>query len=121
MRQALLLVGHGSKSSQADDVLPYYVEALRSSGKFCDVQACYLEREPSVEGALDRIDADRIYVMPLLLAHGHHTRVTIPQSLGISGTQGVVNGKEVLYLEPLGRSEHIVALISDRINETQTD
>ncbi|HTX44044.1 MAG TPA: CbiX/SirB N-terminal domain-containing protein, partial [Methanocella sp.] len=69
MSDALLLVGHGSRSGQADDVLPYYVEFFKGSGDFEEVLACYLEKEPSVRGILSRIKAGRVFVMPLFVAH----------------------------------------------------
>lgn len=115
MSDALLIVGHGSKSEQADDVLPYYVEFFRASGDFDEVLACYLEKEPYVEGILGRIKAGRVFVMPLFVGHGYHTKVTIPEALGISSTHAKVEDKEVFYLEPLGRSELIIRLIDERV------
>jgi sirohydrochlorin cobaltochelatase len=116
MADALVLVGHGSKYSE-DDVLPYYVKYFTAAGQFSQVCACYLEREPRVENILSGIDAERVYVMPLLLAHGYHTKVTIPEALGIKHSHDLVGGKEIFYLEPLGRSEHIAMLIGQRIDE----
>ena len=117
MSDALLIVGHGSRSANADDVLPYYVDLFK--GDFDEVLACYLEQEPSIEDALGRIKADRVFVMPLLVAHGHHTRVTIPDALGIEASHGFSHGKEIFLLEPLGRSEHIIKLIKERIGEAK--
>jgi sirohydrochlorin cobaltochelatase len=119
MSDALFLIGHGSRSEQADDVLPYYVEFFRKSGDFDEVLACYLEKEPYVKGALSRIKAGRVFVMPLFMAHGYHTRVTIPEALGIDSSHGRAGGKEVFYLEPLGRSELIVKLIEERVKEAK--
>lgn len=116
MSDALVLVGHGSKYSE-DDVLPYYVKYFTDSGQFSQVCACYLEREPRVDTILKNIKAERIYVMPLLLAHGYHTKVTIPDALGIKKSHDFAGGKEIFYLEPLGRSEHIAMLIRQRIGE----
>jgi len=118
MSDALILVGHGSKSGQADDVLPYYVELFRASGDYSEVMACYLEKEPGVEGCLNRVKAKRVFVMPLLMAHGHHTKTTIPLALGIDSPHCFIGDKEVFYLEPLGRSELIFKLIEQRIKET---
>ncbi len=116
MADALVLVGHGSKYAE-DDVLPYYVEYFKAAGRFSQVCACYLEREPRVDTVLSGIKADRVYVMPLLLAHGYHTKVTIPEALGIERSHDTAGGKEIIYLEPLGRSEHIAMLIEERIDE----
>ncbi|HEY3423094.1 MAG TPA: CbiX/SirB N-terminal domain-containing protein [Methanocellaceae archaeon] len=116
MPDALVLVGHGSKYSE-DDVLPYYVKYFESTGQFSEVRACYLERDPRVENILQEITADRVYVMPLLLAHGYHTKVTIPEALGIRQPHDFVAGKEIHYMEPLGRSEQIATLIRQRIDE----
>jgi sirohydrochlorin ferrochelatase len=107
MTDALLIIGHGSKDPGADDVLPYYVDRLSRSGKFSTVSACYLEKSPSIQEALGAIEADRIFVMPLLVAHGYHTRVTIPDAISASG-------KKAILLEPLGRSEQIAQLIEER-------
>ncbi len=115
MSDALLIVGHGSRDPGTDDVLPFYVEQLARSGRFSAVVACYLEKAPRIKDAVRTIQADRILVMPLLLAHGYHTRVTIPEELGVKAPGGFVDGKEIILLEPLGRSEHIVRLIEERV------
>jgi len=70
-----------------------------------------------VETIMQDITAGRVYVMPLLLAPGYHTKVTIPEALGIRQPHGFVAGKEIYYMEPLGRSEHIAMLIRQRIEE----
>jgi sirohydrochlorin cobaltochelatase len=110
MKGVLVLVGHGSRDPAADDVLPYYVEKLSAAGKYSAVRACYLEKPPSLEAVLREMDAGRIYVMPLLLAPGHHTIVTIPEAIRASG-------KKVVLLEPIGRSQHLVRLIEERVGE----
>ena len=117
MSDALLIVGHGSKSKQADDVLPYYVDLFKASGEYDEVLACYLEQEPGVEHILEQITAKRVFVMPLFVAHGYHTKVTIPEALGIKSTHDHAGDKEIFYLEPLGRSKHIQELIKERIGE----
>jgi sirohydrochlorin cobaltochelatase len=107
MTEALIIVGHGSKDPGADDVLPFYVDRLSQSGRFSEVVGCYLEQPPYIGDVLVTINADRILVMPLLLAQGYHTRVTIPEAIKVSG-------KKVILLKPLGRSEHILRLIEER-------
>jgi sirohydrochlorin cobaltochelatase len=119
MSDALLLVGHGSKSEHADDVLPYYVEFFKASGDFEEVLACYLEKEPFIEGVLGRIKAGRVFVVPLFVAHGYHTKVTIPRALGIGSPHARAGDKEVFYLGPLGRSERIARLIEERVKEAK--
>ncbi len=119
MSDALVLVGHGSRSGQADDVLPYYVDFFKSTGDYDEVRACYLEKAPGVEGILDGLAADRVFVMPLFIAHGYHTKVTIPGALGITASHARVGDKEVIYLEPLGRSELIIELIQQRVKEAK--
>jgi sirohydrochlorin ferrochelatase len=112
MKDALIIVGHGSKDPGADDVLPFYVDRLSRLGRFSAVAGCYLEQPPYIGDVLGKIEADRILVMPLLLASCYHTRVTIPEAIRASG-------KEVILLKPLGRSDHIVQLIEERALETQ--
>lgn len=107
MTEALIIVGHGSKDPGAEDVLPFYVDRLSRLDRFSEVVGCYLEQPPFIGDVLSTIEADRILVMPLLLASGYHTRVTIPEAIKASG-------KEIVLLKPLGRSEHIVRLIEER-------
>lgn len=107
MTDALIIVGHGSKDPGAEDVLPFYVDRLARLDRLSEVVGCYLEQPPYIGDVLGTIEADRILVMPLLLASGYHTRVTIPEAIKASG-------KEVVLLKPLGRSEHIVRLIEER-------
>lgn len=107
MKDALIIVGHGSKDPDADDVLPFYVDRLSRLDCFSEVAGCYLERPPYLGEVLAAVSADRILVMPLLMAPGYHTRVTIPGAIEASG-------KEAILLKPLGRSEHIVRLIEER-------
>jgi sirohydrochlorin cobaltochelatase len=111
MTDALIIVGHGSKDSGADDVLPFYVDRLSQTGRFSTVVGCYLEQHPYIGDVLRTVEADRILVMPLLMTTGYHTRVTIPEAIKASG-------KEVVLLKPLGRSEHLVRLIEERSLET---
>ena len=110
MTDALIIVGHGSKDPGADDVLPFYVDRLSRLDRFAEVIGCYLEQPPYIGDVLSTIEADRILVMPLLMASGYHTRVTIPEAIKASG-------KEIVLLKPLGRSEHIVRLIEERTYE----
>jgi len=121
MSDALLLVGHGSKSKHADDVLPYYVDFFRAGGEFDEVLACYLEQEPGVKDILTSIKSDRVFVMPLFIAHGYHTRITVPEALGIKSARSLIGGKEIVYLEPLGRSELILKLIEERIENAKKE
>ncbi len=107
MTDALVVVGHGSSDTDAEDVLTFYVDRLSRLDRFSEVAGCYLERPPGLADTLKVIDADRIFVMPLLVAHGHHTRVTIPEAITASG-------KQVILLKPIGRSEHVVRLIEER-------
>ena len=109
MKDALIIVSHGSKDPNADDVLPFYVDRLSRLDRFDKVVGCYLERPPHIEDVMSTLEADRILVMPLLMASGYHTRVTIPEALKASG-------KEIILLKPIGRSEHVVRLIEERAN-----
>ncbi len=107
MTDALVLVGHGSSDTDAEDVLTFYVDRLGRLDRFAEVVGCYLEHPPYLADVLQSVEADRILVMPLLIAHGYHTRVTIPEAIRASG-------KPAVLLNPLGRSEYIVRLIQER-------
>lgn len=104
MSRALLIIAHGGRNVKATEkLLAYYIGKL--SPDFDIVKGCVLE---SIGETFSSIDSNKVYVMPLFVAEGYHTRVSIPEAIESAG-------KEVVYLPPLGESEHIVRLIKDRV------
>jgi sirohydrochlorin cobaltochelatase len=113
---ALLLVGHGSSrlttSRQATDRL---TEAIRRRALFAEVVACFWKEAPFL--SLDLVKAQTVYVVPNFAGEGIFTRQLIPEKLGITGTLSHVNGRHLIYTEPVGCHPHLPDLLRLRAEE----
>src|SRR5437667_11915571 len=78
MPTALLLIAHGSRNAEANDDLTPIVAALRRSGRYAIVEACFLElAEPDIlRGGQTCVDqgAGRVILVPYFLSPGVHVR-----------------------------------------------
>lgn len=85
--QALLLVGHGSRHS-ADSSAPVYAHAerIRRRRVFDEVRTAFWKEAPFLGCALDLVESDDVFVVPMFLAEGYYTREVVPRELGIQGS-----------------------------------
>jgi sirohydrochlorin cobaltochelatase len=100
-RPALLLCAHGRGGAASDDHIPERLaDTLRGSGRFVQVECCYLRGTPDIATALGRMDRESIVLVPLLLAEGHTSRVVLPAALAEAGERA----GRVRVTAPLGVS-----------------
>lgn len=109
MSRALLLVGHGSSHPDNKRVVKTHAERIRSTGEFDEIHTCFIRNEPRAEGALDRIEADRVTVVPVFISKGVHTTQDIPEALGLDETE-----KDVTYCDPVGDDPAVTDVILKR-------
>lgn len=111
-RSALILVGHGSHHS-SDSSAPVYAHAerIRKAGIFDEVLEAFWKEEPSLGDALDLVDSDRVWIVPLFLAEGYFTRDVLPRELGLATPRPEV---EVHYCPPIGTHPKMVQLVLQR-------
>lgn len=105
--ETLLLVGRDVGNTR--DVLEVHAARLARRATVDTVEVAVYENEPSSElrDQLRSITADRVYAVPLSVAHTHDTIDRIPRALSyLSG--------EVRYCEPPGRSPAVTEGILDR-------
>lgn len=113
-QSALLLVGHGSSRIATSRIATSGLAAfLRNQGKFSEVQECYWREEPYV--SLDLVTAPQVYVVPNFSGDGAFTRHLIPQKLGLTGRVTILNGRRVIYCDPLGTHPRIPQLLRHRV------
>lgn len=117
MKEALLLIGHGSRLPDNESVIEYHARHIGDMGLFDGVYVAFVGAQPGIEEVLGTITVDRLYVVPVFIAHGVHTREDIPRMLGIEGDRGVRDGMEVVYCEPLGTSPMLTEIILSRVKE----
>ena len=105
--ETLLLVGRGT--ARAREGYETHVDRLAARGVADRVRAATYESEPvrELREELAAIDADRVYVVPMAIAHSFDTIEDVPAALSFVGS-------EVRYCEPFGRSPAVTDVILQR-------
>ena len=102
----LLLCAHGSGAGAPEA----HAARIRGRGLFRGVASCSLNGKPSLSDRLASIDAERVYLAPLLMADGHTYNAVLPQLLA----QVDNAGGRVLCCPPLGVSPDLGAIAAAR-------
>ena len=105
---AVLLCAHGRRDG-GEGTPEAHAAALRARGVFAQVEACTLRGAPGLGETLARIDAARIFIVPLLMADGHTSQVVLPEALAQAG----VAGGRVTLCRPVGVSPALAPLVVD--------
>lgn len=82
MKTAVIIVGHGSRSQSADEILKPIAAAVKRNGGFAIAEYAYLQHvQPGIEEALTqciRKGAEKIVVVPFFMHPGSHVTRDIP-------------------------------------------
>jgi sirohydrochlorin cobaltochelatase len=82
MRQALLIVAHGSHLNPASSTPAQdHADRIRATGAFEEVREAYWKEEPSLRNALRTVAGEEVYVVPLFVSEGYFTEEVIPREL----------------------------------------
>ena len=82
MRTAVIILGHGSRSTGSDTAVQAIVAAMRKSGSDIVEHAFLQYVPPTPQEALERCaqqNADRIVIVPFFLQAGAHVMRDIPE------------------------------------------
>ncbi len=115
--KAILLIGHGSRLPESSKVLEVHAERIKKTGKFDEIHTCFLQSEPTIQDVFPKIKSETIFVFPFFLAPGIHVSKDIPRILGLQGKYSEINGKKIIYCDPLGESKFITKAILRQIEE----
>ncbi|MEK6655760.1 MAG: CbiX/SirB N-terminal domain-containing protein [Thermodesulfobacteriota bacterium] len=119
-KQAVILIGHGSRAAGADDDMERIAEGLRSA-RGGIVELCRMSgRGTPFAEAFEKCmgqDAKEIIVIPYFLHFGVHLRQDIPEML----REAVAKHPEVRLVlgRHLGYDDALVALVERRIAESE--
>lgn len=117
MSHAILLVDHGSRRPEANELLETVAAALRERLPACPVAIAHLEfGPPDIETAVAecvRAGAQRLLVHPYFLAEGIHTQRDIPKRVHAAAAR--YPALQVEISQPLGFHERIVDVVLERI------
>ena len=116
-KESIVLLGHGSRRSEANDILKNVKMIIKSKFAGINVECAYLElAEPNIRDIIEKLAGDNfesIYVIPYFLYSGNHVSRDIPE---------IINGYKEKYPQinfklgnHLGIDEKIVELVTERI------
>lgn len=117
MKRALLLVDHGSRREQANDVLAEVAEIVRRRSDFTVVRYAHMEiAEPTIAQGFDACVADgarEVVIHPYFLAPGDHYNETVPRLVA----DAAAKHPEVRWTitEPLGIHPKLCEVVLERV------
>lgn len=119
-KRALILIDHGSKVDEANELLLKIKEKLlkHPDSKFDVVEYCHMElASPTLEEAFRSCvnsGAGEIIVHPYFLVPGRHSKTDIPGM--VSAVSSEFPGVNCKITEPLGLHDKIIEVIIERSN-----
>ena len=113
--RGLIIVGHGSQLPYFREVMETHKRRIEKTELFDEVEVAYIMNEPKLDKAIRRMRSDVIYVVPLFISHGQHTKVDIPKALGFDGRVGNVDGKKVILCDPIGKDIFVTYAILNAV------
>ena len=120
VKKALLIVDHGSKRNEANDMLPDLAALLREKSNFEIVFHAHMElAEPSIQQGFDACvsaGAKEIIVHPYFLSPGRHSTLDIPRMVAEAAARHP--GISFCVTEPLGLHFKIGEVILERVTES---
>jgi sirohydrochlorin ferrochelatase len=115
----VILVDHGSRLAAANEMLLEVATLFRRVTGQTIVEPAHMElAEPSIERAFEACvaqGAQVVVVHPYFLSPGRHSTTDIPRLVGAAAARHP--GVAFHVTQPLGLSEHIAAVIQERISE----
>ncbi|MDA8064686.1 MAG: CbiX/SirB N-terminal domain-containing protein [Thermaerobacter sp.] len=117
----VVLLGHGSRSAQANTDLAAVARLIREHTGWPVVEPAFMElARPSLEEAVSRLaaaGARQVVVMPFFLFPGMHVRRDIPGQ--IQTLRERFPGLEVTFARHLGVDRRLAELAAQRIAEAR--
>jgi sirohydrochlorin ferrochelatase len=119
MNLALLIIDHGSRRQEANDMLPQVARLVREMSDLRIVHFAHMElAEPTIQQGFDRCvadGADEVIVHPYFLSPGRHSRADIPRMV----KEAAAKHQPIRFriTEPLGIHPKIGELIMERVSK----
>lgn len=116
-RVAIIIVDHGSRRDESNQMLLEIVEAYRRQSHWSIVEPAHMElADPTIAMAFERCveqGAELVVVFPYFLSPGRHWHEDIPR-LAAEAAERWPNVKH-LVTEPFGMHPLVLEIINDRI------
>lgn len=116
-KESIILLGHGSRRREANDILESIAKIIQPRLKEIKVEYAFLElAEPNIRDIIEKLAADNvgsIYVIPYFLYSGNHVSRDIPEIIaGYNTRYPAINIKLGHHL---GIDERLAGLVMERI------
>src|SRR3989338_7993485 len=119
MKRAVVLIGHGSHLTKADDAIGSVVYSLRKKEPDTVVEIAFLEiRSPNIPESIELVlsqGAEEVVLVPYFVQTGRHVVEDVPKI--VSEAQAKHPGEKIRLAEYLGFDERIVSVVYDRIRK----
>jgi sirohydrochlorin cobaltochelatase len=118
---SIAIVGHGTQRHEGSrDATIELVERVRSTSRFGDVLAAFLDEEPGVETIGDRAPGRNVVVLPFMIGAGAHAAQDLPRRLGMNSSIAalppvVQRNKSRLFIcdAPIGTDPAMLDIVVD--------
>jgi sirohydrochlorin ferrochelatase len=122
MRDALLLIAHGSREEEANDDLRHVAAEMLRRGDYTIVMATFLElAQPNIEeggAACVAQGAERVILLPYFLSAGVHVRRDLTEAR--SRLAARFPTVEFRLADPLGRHPLLLDVLADRARQARS-
>ena len=120
MKTAYLLMGHGSRVSEANGALYEIAKMVKAKSGVEIVEVSFREmHEPNIQTGIDacvKQGATRILLFPYFLFAGAHVLEDLPEEMEIAAKRH--SGLEMVLGKPLGVHSLLADLVCTRLDET---
>ena len=117
MKNAIVILGHGSKAPEALETLKRYGELIKAASGYEIVEIASLQfNKPDLPEALKTVinqGADKVVIAPLFLYNGIHMQEDIPAVIAEEKAKNP--SVEIILADNLGADKRIVDIVIDRI------
>ncbi|HRE49516.1 MAG TPA: CbiX/SirB N-terminal domain-containing protein [Aggregatilineales bacterium] len=113
---AIAVIGHSTRRDPASRrATEDQAAALRALSIAAEVVAVFLDDAPSIPDVYTLTASPTLIAVPFFLAEGSHAALDVPARLGLERGQreGLINGRRLIYTDPVGTGESLVEIILD--------
>jgi len=119
MKRAILIVGHGSRSKDAQNIFNEIVQIVKDKASYDIVEGAHMELcDPSIPNVVEKMvqkQVQEILVVPYFLYEGIHIKEDIPEI--IEELSKKYNGLKFKMARPIGAEPMLADILIERARE----
>ena len=125
----VMIAGHGTeRDARSAKAITEMVARFQERGAFASTCAAFLDEAPTIDEAIEEFGDQDVLVLPMFAADGLHTRLDIPQALGIPSIEDTTrregpntgrNGTRIWYASAVGALATVTDLIRSRVEQAR--